>query len=247
MIFYEAQYTEETVFYDRNGNEIPKSSVLFKDAETYFKSEENGYSILKQDYKITDEGFAELDRNGNPIGITEIIVEDGTCVEGANSYCSVEFADKYLYSRNRLEWAGLDNETKKKCLIIATDYIDSLYKWYGRRKYKRQELSFPRVELFDRDGFYVDGIPMNLQKAVCEAAYLNINTETLFSTKDSEGAIKRQKVDSLEIEYFQGEKTETDYSSIYNVLNSLLYGLYKTESDQSTYNVGCIWSDDGLR
>lgn len=247
MSFYEAHYTEDTVFTDKNGLEISKEKVLFKDAETYFMSEETGYAILKNEYKLSLEGFAELDIHGNPIEITALIIEDGSCVENANSYCSIEFADKYMYSRNRLEWASLDDEVKKKCLIIGTDYIDKLYKWYGRRKYRQQELAFPRVELIDDDGFFVDDIPLNLKKAVCEAAYLNRNTETLFATKEVEGAIKRQKVDSLEVEYFQSESSKVDYSSIYDVLNSLLYGLFKTESDQCTYNVGCIWSDDGLR
>lgn len=246
MSFYEAKYTEDTIFFDSLGRECDKSEILFKDTETYFMSEENGYSILKKDYKIDDDGYAILDANSNPIITTELIVEDGSCVQGANSYCTIEFADKYLYSRNRLDWASLDDEVKKKCLIIGTDYIDKLYKWYGRRKFYQQELAFPRVDLIDNDGFFAEGIPLNVQKAVCEAAFLNINTETLFSTKDSDGDIKRQKVDSLEVEYFEGQNSSVDYSSIYDVLNTLLYGLYKTESDQCTYNVGCIWSDDGI-
>jgi hypothetical protein len=246
MSFYEAQYTEDTVFLDSTGRECDKSEILFKDAETYFMSEENGYSILKKDYKTDDDGYAVLDANSNPIGITELIVEDGSCVSGANSYCTIDFADKYLYSRNRLDWASLDDEVKKKCLIIGTDYIDKLYKWHGRRKFYSQELAFPRVDLIDNDGFFVEGIPLNVQKAVCEAAFLNINTDTLFTSKDSDGEIKRQKVDSLEVEYFESSSSSVDYSSIYDVLNTLLYGLYKTENDQSTYNVGCVWSDDGI-
>lgn|SRR5574344_242814 len=177
-----------------------------------------------------------------------LIVEDGTGITDANTYVDLDYANTYLSNRGRTEWTALDDETKKKCLILGTDYIDKLYKWYGKRKYKNQVLAFPRLDLYDSDDFEVDGIPVNLKKAVCEAAYLNRSTETLFTTKDADGTVKREKVDTLEVEYFQkSTSTTVDYTSIYDVLNTLLYGLYKTDSDAATYNVGVVWSDDAIR
>lgn len=176
-----------------------------------------------------------------------LTVEDGTGIADANTYVDLDYANTYLTNRGRSEWTALDEEVKKQCLILGTDYIDKLYKWYGRRKFKSQVLAFPRVDLYDSDNFSVDGIPVNLKKAVCEAAYLNRSVETLFSTKDSDGTVKREKVDTLEVEYFENTKsTEIDYTSIYDVLNTLLFGLYKTDSDASTFNVGAIWSRDEL-
>ena len=92
----------------------------------------------------------------------------------------------------------------------------------------------------------MDGIPLALKKACYEAAFLNVNGTNiksgLFTTKDSNGDVKRKKVDVLEVEYFEGEtSTSVDYTSIYEILNNFLTGLYKTDSDTATCNVGAVW------
>ena len=132
-----------------------------------------------------------------------LIVEDGSCVPSANCYVGLDFADEYMLNTGRSDWFNKTESEKKSCLINATSYIDRTYSkigWKGQKKYHRQQsLCFPRVELYDRDGDEVLGIPDELKKAVCEGAYLATSTN-LFSVKDDSGTIKSQKVDVIEVE-----------------------------------------------
>ena len=175
-----------------------------------------------------------------------LTVEDGTGVAGANVYSSLEDADTYQAERGRSTWAALSEANRSICLILGTDFVDKYFKWRGSRKYRSQELSFPRLNLIDVDGYPVEGIPLALKKACYEAAFLNVKGTSiktgLFTTKDSIGDIKRKKVDVLEVEYFEGDSSsEIDYTSIYEILNNFLKGLYKTDADTSTCNVGAVW------
>lgn len=180
--------------------------------------------------------------------IVQVVVEDGTCVVGANSYVDLEFASYYLANRNKTDWLELTDDEKLASLVSATVYVDNKFNWKGRRKFEKQELCFPRVEIKDDDGFVVAGIPERLKKAVCEAAYLGWETE-LYETVDTNGNIKRkktrQKVDVLEdeqeTEYFENTKKEADYLSSYDILNSLLKGLYETNEKNGKVNSRARW------
>lgn len=186
--------------------------------------------------------MADVSINALPINL---IVEIGNGSATSNSYASLEFADNYFRNRGDASWFENDEETKKKYLVLATDFIDASFKWKGKKKNVQQGLAFPRLDLIDNDGYTVTDIPLALQKAVCEGAKLVKAKTTLFSSKDENGDVKRKKVDTLEVEYF-GKSSKTDdetYETIYSVLNTLLQGLYKTESDKATYNVGAVWLD----
>lgn len=188
------------------------------------------------------------DNTGGATGDTSVITlitEDGTGVAGANCYSTLAEADAYNAERGRSSWSAITEDNRKTCLILGTDFVDKYYKWYGKRKYREQELSFPRIELFDKDNYPVNGIPVALKKACYEAAFLNVKGTAvksgLFTTKDTNGDVKRKKVDVLEVEYFESESTKTDYTSVYEILNNFLDGLYKTDSDKATCNVGAVW------
>lgn len=164
-----------------------------------------------------------------------LIVEDGSCVRNANCYVSLEYANEYLKNTGRSDWEGLSDNDKKARLINATNYIDRVYSkigWKGIKKFHRnQPLCFPRVELYDRDGYEVEGIPEELKKAVCEAGFISIST-SLFTVKDASGSIKSQKVDVIEVEYYSESESSGGYISRFTVLDSLLSDFYKTKSDE---------------
>ena len=75
------------------------------------------------------------------------IVEDGTNVENANAYVTVEFADSYFEDKGNSFWGTLTTEQKQQRIVVATQYIDS--RWYGQFKgnmfYEKQSLEFPRT------------------------------------------------------------------------------------------------------
>lgn len=165
-----------------------------------------------------------------------LIVEDGSCVPGANSYVSLEYADEYMKNTGKAGWEQKTDNEKKACLINATRYIDSTYSklgWKGQKKYhRRQSLCFPRVELYDKDGDEVLDIPDELKEAVCEAGFIAANT-SLFTTNSASGEVKKKKADALEIEYFSVSESAGNYISRFSVLDSLLAGFYKTKQSGS--------------
>jgi hypothetical protein len=165
-----------------------------------------------------------------------LIVEDGSCVPNANCYVSLEWADEYMTNSGKTSWSELSENQKKSYLINATNYIDSTYSklgWKGKKKFHRkQSLCFPRVELFDKDGDEVLGIPKELMEAVCEAGYISITT-SLFDVKDASGTVKRQKVDVLEVEYYSEADSSGGYISRFSILDSLLSDFYKKKGDGS--------------
>lgn len=199
-------------------------------------SESDGEAIVEPDDPVKVDSLVDV----LPI---ILIVEDGNGLLDANSYVTIEFADRYCIERNKTEWLKLNLEEKKKLLILATDYVDQYFSWKGKKIKQLQALSFPRKELYDSDGYLVEGIPLNLKKAIVEAALLNQSATSLFITKNKDGNIKRKKVDTLEVEYFVSNSESESYTTIYESLNKLLAGLYNTDSEQATFNVGVVWAD----
>ena len=169
-----------------------------------------------------------------PENEVNLIVEDGTCVPSANCYVSLEYADNYMRNTGRLDWLTKTEDERKSFLINATTYIDRTYSqlgWKGKKKYHRYQcLCFPRVELFDKDGDEVLGIPEELKKAVCEAGFIGTTVSSLFDIKDSAGTVKKQKVDVLEVEYYsQSDSASGNYVSRYTVIDNLLAGYAEQE------------------
>lgn len=173
-------------------------------------------------------------------------VEDGTCVSGANSYVTLEWANQYQTNKNRTDWLALSDNEKLASLIKGTQYVDSLYDWKGRRKFEKQELSFPRVMLRDSDGFYVNGIPRKLMEAVCEASFYGYQASVeLFTTHSDNGSVKKECVEgAVEMEYYSSKDEVVDYISKYAALDSLLKGLYKTDAEKK--EVSAIACHHGL-
>ena len=176
------------------------------------------------------------------------VVEDGTGLPNANSYCDLDYALEYCVSKGYTNWLTLTEDMQKIYIIRGTEFVDNFYNWKGRRGSQSQSMAFPRLDLFDEDHYEVRGVPDKLKKACIEAAFLNSSSgsDTLFTTKDENGAIKRQKVDSLEVEYFSNQQSETntdavDYTTIYDILNKLLKGLYKEKGDGGSVCTRAVW------
>lgn len=111
-----------------------------------------------------------------------LIVEDGTGVEGAQTYSSVAFADSYFTVRGVSTWTGTQDQ-KEYALIAGTEYID--LRWRGELNGKllfpdTQWLLFPRSGVVDDQGRPVVGIPEILKRATAEYALISL-TQTLMS------------------------------------------------------------------
>lgn len=188
---------------------------------------------------IEDTDVEEVEPNVPSI---ELIIEDGTGVANANSYCDLDYALEYCTMKGYSDWLNYSEDEQKIFIIRGTEFVNNYYTWKGVRRYINQSCAFPREGVYDIDHYRVDGIPEALKKACLEAAWLNATsgTDTLFTMVDINGKVKKQKVDTLEVEYFSPQDSQltnnnnvVDYTTIYDILNKLLKGLYKTGTSSS--------------
>lgn len=159
-------------------------------------------------------------------------VEDGTGLEDADSYVSIEYADTYFASRG-FDWSTLSNDEKCQLLIKATDYIDNIYEWYGIKKTQAQSLRFPRKNLRDIDGYEVSDIPVRLKQAVCEAVKILVDGSDLFVTASENGAVTSEKIGELSFSYDVSQKVKDE--TLYDAMNKRLRGLYKDKSKSQIF------------
>lgn len=156
-----------------------------------------------------------------------MIVEDGTGLPNADSYVSIEFADSYFSARGFSAWAELTQAKKEQALIKATDFIDSIYQWHGKKLTAEQSLRFPRTNLVDYEGQTVEGIPTCLKQAVCDAAQLSSGGTELFQTKNENGDVVSETITTLSFTYSKSDKSEqTTSTTLYDSINTKLRGLF---------------------
>ncbi|MDW2775252.1 DnaT-like ssDNA-binding protein [Pseudomonas sp. BEA3.1] len=130
-------------------------------------------------------------------------------------YGSVAGADAYHTARANAAWTGSD-DAKQAALIRASAYIDGKYqqqnscgRWESmfsgsKTGGRGQELQWPRTGASDNEGATIPSseVPAEIEKATYEAALRELVTPgSLSPDYVAAEAIKRQKVDVLEIEY----------------------------------------------
>lgn len=143
------------------------------------------------------------------------VVEDGTGLSTANSYCEVAFADDWHELNNNTTWAAAATLTKQLALSKATMYIDMRFgpKFRGLRESREQALEWPRLAAKDNDGwFFIDTteIPLQLKRATAEYAFRLLTLTDLApdpSSSSNPGQV-------IEVEEVVGPiKTRTKYAS----------------------------------
>ena len=158
-----------------------------------------------------------------------MIVENGDGLAGADSYVTIDFADDYFSARGVSGWESFDTVKKEQSLIRATDYIDNIFQWYGKKLVPEQSLRFPRENLRDYEGNEVSGIPTCLKQAVCDAAMMLANGTELFQTQNENGDVVSETITTLSFTYSKSEKTTTS-KTLYDSINTKLRGLFRDTS-----------------
>lgn len=155
-----------------------------------------------------------------------LIVEDGSIVENANSYVSVEEARTYASERNyslpALPEEG-QNDALEALLIKAVDFLEGQRaKYQGEKVSSLQALQFPRYNVYI-DGFPLDEnvIPRILKAAQIELAVAAFAGISLQPTR-SGAAIKRKKLGPLETEYAEGSTFRPIITAVESLLAPLL-------------------------
>ncbi len=176
---------------------------------TYF----DGASVNGTD--ITSRELGNSDKIVVAIG-TQLIIEDGSIVDNANSFATDEEFKTYANLRNFDVPATQPD--REALLVLAMDYIASKESsLQGCRVSIDQDLPYPRTGACAK-GFVVpsNAIPKDIKKAQMELA-LQANTSELLISEQVQN-VQREKVDVLEVEYFSGggwTEVRTDRADAY--------------------------------
>lgn len=154
------------------------------------------------------------------------LVEDGTGVESANSYEEVDYADDYHTERGNTDWSGTNDE-KETYLIRGTDYIERRWgpELRGIREFPEIDgLSFPRLYLYNRDGYLITGIPTKLKQALAEYALIAKTDGALLPTPTVDDSLTREKkkVGPIETEKEWSEFSATGTFPEYPIADALM-------------------------
>lgn len=176
-----------------------------------------------------------------------ITTETGAGIAGANTFVSLVDFKTHADQRGRIYTAVYVDEAVKAALIKMGDYLNSL-PWRGRKTAQANPMAWPRcddqiyavagfenittsVGVVDRDGFLIgtDTVPPAVVNAQCEGAWLILTGKDMEPALDRGGALKREKIDSLEWEFFPGASPTTEFKAVSNRLRGLLKSSFSTE------------------
>ena len=150
------------------------------------------------------------------------IVETGTGIENANSYCSISFAESYIddYYGEISEWSSISAEQQERALRVATQYIELKYggRVTSRPKVSTQGLKLPR--------YYDVELPIQILQATVEAALLSVKGYDLLGVIDEPGMLASEKVKAGEVEseetYINGKSQIPSFPKIEKLIQAVL-------------------------
>ena len=152
-----------------------------------------------------------------------LIVETGAIVTGAESYCTVAFANTYLANRGYTAWDALDDtDSKEPALRKATDYLTAMFKgrWQGEIVDKDQALDWPRYDVVV-DGYEVGYtiVPEAVKRACAELAY---RASTSDLSPDLNQGVLSETVGQISVTYDKNSPQRTRYAAIDAMLSPYL-------------------------
>jgi hypothetical protein len=164
----------------------------------------------------------------------EIIIEDGTAKSDANSYISLEDAEKYFATRlNSGIWSSATDEDKSIALIMATRALDNYLTFRGIKYSVDQSREFPRLSNqvqsflqfseFDTIRHYLTFPKAKLEEATCEQALFMLREDVLIKN-DLDGVKVLEVTGSVHIETFEN-KNESAFvpNYIYDILSQYAF------------------------
>lgn len=148
-----------------------------------------------------------------------LIIEDGTGVTNANSYETLVNIRAFATARG--ETLPTDDTELEALVIDAMDYIESFRsRFKGSKVSPTQPLQFPRNNVVIEGYNYPSNeIPNDLKKALAQAVIEANSTDLQPNTAQ---AIKRERVDVIEVEYQDSTSADVVFFKILNYLEVLL-------------------------
>lgn len=135
-----------------------------------------------------------------------LIIEDGTNVENANTYVSLDDFVAYCTLYDYQEVLELTEEAQVAAIVKACDLLET-YSYRGIRAYETQNLQFPRLECIPRGAILpipFDKIPTAVKRAQMAAAVSSSQGIDLQPVVEPGGFVTKEKVGPIETEYADG-------------------------------------------
>ena len=144
-----------------------------------------------------------------------IVIEDGSVVDGANSYSTEDELTTFAEDR------GITLSTDASVLLIKSmDYIEN-QNYKGVKTSSTQDTQWPRTGVVI-DGYAVsdDSIPSVLKKAQLTVAIAIDEGNSPYAIVEQ--AVKSEKVDVIEIEYQTGTTSQSIDPKVQGMLKKLI-------------------------
>lgn len=151
-----------------------------------------------------------------------------TITVGTDTYLSVANADTYWSNRNNSVWSAASTAAKEAALRQATKYVDGAFNFVGYQIITNV-LAWPRdgaqVTQGNFAGMVYDNttIPPQVKDAVAELALEALSAD-LAPTQARGGAVKREKVDVIEVEYMDWAPSGKVYAFAAMILKPVTVG-----------------------
>ena len=129
---------------------------------------------------------------------------------GTDVYDTEANSDVYWANYGNTDWTGDTSANKEINLRKATDWLERNYRFRGTRKTADQRLHFPCNDAYDDDDFQFG--QTEAPTAVKEAMFIvaDLYRQGIYDLEgiqtSNDRALKRQKVDVIEVEYDAGNR-----------------------------------------
>ena len=139
--------------------------------------------------------------------MADLIIEDGSGVEGANSYVSLD--DAYLIAENYGWTLPIDAELANVALANGYSYLDTLEDaMSGERTYEDQTGSFPREGCYCGAFAVAENVIKNEVKRAQVRAAVTFGAGTEVNPDDDGKSIASEEVvGAVKVSYFDNNKT----------------------------------------
>lgn len=197
-----------------------------------------GEAELQIGYDLYDalvELLEQADGDGAAVGSgvyegATFVVETGSALSTANSYCTTAFATTYHQTYgNPTAWSSASQSQQEDALRQATMALDVRYgvRWTGYRYSSAQALDWPRTYAIDSAGNAIDSdvVPTRLQQATAMLALLHVQGEDINPTTRTGGDIRSEALSaasgaSKSVTYAGSKPVETQFVRIDRMLQT---------------------------
>jgi len=135
------------------------------------------------------------------------VQDDTGTVSGANAYITeAEFLQ--YWENHGVDYSAKTSDELQVAIIRGTEYVDQRFRYQGVKLTEGQSTEWPRDDVTDCRGDYVDGVPQEVKDATAEYAgrYLD-NGSLQDDNTDGDslaGRITKEKVGPIEVGYEGG-------------------------------------------